>query len=604
MITGKTTKIIPFKLFILIFLSISLSFGSSLFADEKILEINVDNKQITLSQSIRLDLVFTGVENMSMPELDKIDGFETTFLRTSDAISRKESQIARSTRHTFILRPEIPGKFKIGPFKIPYQGDYYTANAVEVEVLGATAGLPAEDTLELEKEVKAKENVFLLIAIDKNEVYVNEPFTFLVGLYFRDTRLTDIKYPLIAHEGFSIDEFGTPKAARKTIKGYDYRVITFNNKAFALKPGDLKFGPATLAADIQVAKAISPSALTQESGFAKRQVEFESSAKSIKVNPIPIAGMPDSFNGALGNFDLKVDIEPTGYIEIGDALTIRTEIAGSGNLSMVTPPSVGENSNYTLYEPSLEKEGRSYRIFEQILIPNSSSLKEIPKIEFSYFDPSEKRYFTLKKGPFPIKVFETKKSKTQKIVEKSIEKEDVTIKEEPIGKGIIYIKESPGVLRRKNSRIYNERGFMLINIMPIFLFLSILISYKRYEKLTTDIEYARNKRAYKTAKKNLKIAQDMLKDSDSEAFYKQILQSVQEYLGDKFNLSSAGVTADIAKELLKPKGFEPSIRESVKDFFSSCYSARFTKQEKTKSDMMQLFQQAKEIVEYFKALRR
>jgi len=31
---------------------------------------------------------------------------------------------------------------------------------------------------------------------------------------------------------------------------------------------------------------------------------------------------------------------------------------------------------------------------------------------------------------------------------------------------------------------------------------------------------------------------------------------------------------------------------------------RFTKEEKTKGDMIQLFQQAKEIVEYFKALRR
>jgi len=87
------------------------------------------------------------------------------------------------------------------------------------------------------------------------------------------------------------------------------------------------------------------------------------------------------------------------------------------------------------------------------------------------------------------------------------------------------------------------------------------------ERFTTDIEYVRNKRVYKEAKKNLKIAQGMLKDNDSEGFYKQILQCVQEYLGDKFNLSSAGIIADIAKELLKPKGFELSIRESVKDFF-------------------------------------
>ena len=41
---------------------------------------------------------------------------------------------------------------------------------------------------------------------------------------------------------------------------------------------------------------------------------------------------------------------------------------------------------------------------EQVIIPTSAGIKEVPALHFSYFDPSIKDYKTITQGPFAIQV--------------------------------------------------------------------------------------------------------------------------------------------------------------------------------------------------------
>ena len=75
---------------------------------------------------------------------------------------------------------------------------------------------------------------------------------------------------------------------------------------------------------------------------------------------------------------------------------------------------------------------------------------------------------------------------------------------------------------------------------------------------------------------------------------------MQEYLADKFNLPPGGITASIADETLKPKGFKRPILDEVKRFFTACDIARFTPSRYEKKDMAALLRDAERIVEYFK----
>ena len=64
------------------------------------------------------------------------------------------------------------------------------------------------------------------------------------------------------------------------------------------------------------------------------------------------------------------------------------EINGTGNLNTVLIPSTDISSGFKTYEPQV-KTGEHSKSFTQVLIPENENVTEIPKAEFSFFDPAK-----------------------------------------------------------------------------------------------------------------------------------------------------------------------------------------------------------------------
>jgi len=581
--------------FIIITLVLICAFCPKALAADKRLELSIDNKEISLSGSIRLDIIFPGLENAPEPKLPEIDGFKANYLRSYNMASKTESGMVRSTRHTYVLMPQETGLFQVGPFEFSAGGDRYISETLIVRV-GSGIGLKdkGSGTASKEEEFYAKDNAFLLIATGKNRVYVNETFPVIAGLYYKDIHITDIEYPTVKHGGFSISEFLTPQASRKKIKGYDFRVVAFRSKAFATKPGELKLGPATIMCKMQTGSSSSLSG-----GFKTTSLQLDSTLKNIEVLPLPALRKPDNFSGAIGDFKFDVTVEPKGYVDVGDAITISMQVSGEGNLDIISEPYIEESAELTLYDVSIKEEAETHKIFEQVVVPKSTKAKQIPKITFSYFNPKKEEYFTITRGPYPIEVFETKKSQKAKIVEEPV-KGVAEYKREPIGKDIIYIKDNPGRFQEQGVYLYKDKQFLFMHTFPLIFYLSTLVLYKRHEKLKNDIRYARYKFAYKKAKRGLKEAYSLLTENNAEEFYGCLFAIVQEYFGDKFNLPPGGITADIVDRILKPKGVDIELLGKTRSFFNDCDIARFTPAHYEKKNMLNIFGEAEEIVTCFK----
>jgi hypothetical protein len=572
-------------------------------AAERDIELVLDNTEITLSASIRMDLVFYDAGNMPPPDIPAIDGLKISYLRSTDVISRIEGITQRGKRHTYLIMPDRLGSFKIGPFSFLYNNNLYKSKQVNISVIsGLSKSTDPRDESVKEEEFRAKENIFLITAAGKERVYVNEFFPIAVALYYKDIQIVDIDYPVIEHEGFSMGEFAVPQASRKDIKGYDYRIITFRNNMFALRPGDLRLGPAKISCNVQSQESVKTPGLIDKGVQRKSSTQIESTVKNIIVLPLPQQGRPDSFRGAVGDFSLNLDIKPDGYIKAGEAITLTTEVSGRGNLKMVYAPVIKENESFIFYNPTTVSESDSNKIFKQTIVPKTSAVTEIPEIEFSFFDPEKEKYVVLKKDPAKINVFDTTKEKSSRIIEAPDKAATENIEQEPIGEGIIYIKEYTKNFRDKGAYMYKDKRFLSFQGVPVLLYLFLVVFYRRHKRFKEDLSYARGKIAQKMARTGLQKAQIIMNSGDVEKFYASIFEVIQEYFGNKFNLPPAGITSDIADIALKTKNFDADIIAVVKKFFSVCYLARFTPSRYEKKDMLDTFNQAKIIVEYFRKI--
>jgi hypothetical protein len=584
------------KFFALIFLF--LFFSLPAFAQQKEIDITLDNTEIFLGSSIRMDMVFYDAEGMPAPKIPEIDGLKISYLRSTDAISRIDGRTTRGRRHTYLIMPERPGTFAIGPLSFMHNDAEYVSKKIGIRIIsGLSRPIDHKTETGSEEEFRAKENAFLIIASDKSTVYVNEIFQIAAALYYKDIQITDIEYPSLSHEGFSIGEFRAPQASRKQIKNYDYRVITFRNNVFAIRPGELKLGPAGIACSIHGHDASRPSIFTNGSAQKKIPIGLESTARAITALPLPHADKPKSFRGAVGDFKLNLDVNPEGYIKTGEAVTISTGISGKGNFTMVSAPVIKQNEDFIFYSPSIESELDTYKSFKQVIIPVNSAVKEIPEIEFSFFNPTTAEYIKLKKGPVAIKVFETESAKAPLIIEAHDKIIPEKIGQEPIGEGIIYIKEAAPKLQVKGSMLYKNKTFLSLQLLPLFLYISTALLYKRHRRFKDDMRYARAKKAQKKARAGLRQAYSILNSGDVEKFYAYIFECMQEYFGNKFNLPQAGITSDIVEKLLKSRNTEASVIMNVRSFFDKCYLVRFTPYKYEKKDMLDTLETAKIITE-------
>ncbi len=139
-----------------------------------------------------------------------------------------------------------------------------------------------------------------------------------------------------------------------------------------------------------------------------RQVKLESQTVTLEVKPLPEAGKPADFSGAIGQFKLEAEAVPT-KAQTGDPVTIRLRLSGQGNFDRINPPVLSDDRGLRTYPPTSkfkpddEVNLSGVKTFEQVVIAEGPRTS-LPAYHFNYLDPATGRYVTVDTPPLPVRI--------------------------------------------------------------------------------------------------------------------------------------------------------------------------------------------------------
>lgn len=575
-------------------------------------DASVEKSNITLGQGSQLNLKFQGTTGMPSPDLPRIDGFKTDYLGPSTVMSIVNGRMTSSVTHIYRLIPLKTGKFKIGPLTFKYKGDTYISNELTIEVVDRASARTTPSQRSQTGEIEFGDRVFVEMRAKKLKAYVNENIPLTIKLYIGGLGLRDIEYPQIDFDGFSASAFGKPRQYKENRSGITYDVVEFNTLIFATKPGILNIGPAKIGADVIVQKQRrrGPSPFGNFFGhdpfedffgqYESEPIALKSKKLSFKVLPLPEEDRPADFNGAVGDFRMDLKVSPVD-IKVGDPVTVKMIITGKGNFSTVTAPVLEKDKRFKTYEPRTKQE-KNQKIFEQVMIPSTDSVNQIPTVSFSFFNTETEKYQTIVKKGISLKVAKPEKKEEPLILISPKTTEKPAVKEK-FGRDIIYIKETPGALKEKYVYLYKNSLFLLFQIVPLLALLSVWLLQERRKKLAADVKYARRLAAPRKARKGIKRTERMLNSDSTATFYDAVFSTLREYLGDRFYRPAAGITADMVDDMLCSGKIDAESGERLKDLFHECDTARYASAEIDQSKKEKSLTALKELIDKLERIK-
>ena len=117
---------------------------------------------------------------------------------------------------------------------------------------------------------------------------------------------------------------------------------------------------------------------------------------------MPERSKPIDFTGAVGEFDFKV-IANKNVLKANDAAQIIVEVSGRGNLKLFEIPKITTPAELEVYTPehkenvSTSLNGLRGSVSDiYTVVPQFKGKYKIPEVAFSYFNPKENTYKTIK----------------------------------------------------------------------------------------------------------------------------------------------------------------------------------------------------------------
>jgi hypothetical protein len=576
-------------------------------AEEIKFRASLDRDFISLGQSAQLSLQFQGSSGIPAPELPDIEGLQSRYIGPSTRMSIVNGRMSSSVTHIYRLAPVKTGKFEIPPISFQHKGDEYVSNTLKIEVSDSATPGDRRARPERAPSINLSDRVFVTMQTPKSNLYVNETVPLNIKLYISGVSIRDVQYPEFTQESFSAGEFEKPRQYREERGGVIYDVVEFKTEIFATKAGEFSLGPAKLKANLVTErKRRGPSDMFDGffgrdpfggffSGYDAHPVELKSGEIFMKVLSFPGKDSPEDFKGAVGDFKLNLSVAPV-EVKVGDPLTVKMAIRGKGNMDTVSSPVLKQKDGFKVYDPQVKRDGDG-KIFEQVLIPLSEAVKSTPEISFSFFNADKGRYQTIVKRGVPVKVLRPDKKEKVSILEAPVPGQKPVIKE-IFGRDIIYIKDSPGKLGMKKAYLYKNAAFLLLQVLPVVLFVSVWMIKKRKEKLSRDIGYARRLAAPKKAGKGIRKAEQYLRKNKTSEFYDSVFKTTREYLGNRFHIPSGGITSDVVDHTLKAVNVNDVVLGKLRNIFKECDMARYAPSTLTTAGMEETLKDLKEAIDY------
>lgn len=232
---------------------------------------------------------------------------------------------------------------------------------------------------------------FVEVEVDNPTPYVGEAVRYTLHLYAAGILPNNPRYVPPTFAGFWQDEpvEETPRA--ETRDGRRFDVYTIHTRLFPLQSGSLTIEPGELR--------------VRAGGF--EPLVLRGQPVTLAVQPPP-AGQPDTFSGAVGQYEVQAALDSTGG-RVGEPLTLTYTVRGIGNLEQTTPPPLDLPPGWRAYErPAAYRPWTGStpdeKTFTWLIIPANAGSVTFNPPAWVYLDPTSGIYQTASAPPFAVEI--------------------------------------------------------------------------------------------------------------------------------------------------------------------------------------------------------
>ena len=548
--------------------------SASIYGQTPKLVASVSKNKLGLNQRVKIQFTINkqGADNFQAPNFKNFQIVSGPSQSISQSWVNGNASFSQS--YSYIVKPLKKGEFLIPAASIKLNNKILISKSVKVIVL---------DPVEIPKDPNdpnyiAQQNVHLVAEISKSSPYVGEGIYVEYRLYVsqnisvRDFSYTDSpQYNGFWNQDIKIRGLTTQNG---TYNGEQYRYVVLQ-KALLIptKSGKLTIDPIEM--DIVIGVPTGRGDFFGNPIVKNITKSFASAKKFIRSKELPIEGKPESFNGAVGDFNFIVS-SSKNILKSNETATVSVKVTGNGNLKLFELPEIKTPSELEVFTPEQKEKinvtSRGIRgsvTKNYTVVPQFKGKYKVPSTEFSYFDLKEKKYVRLTSQDIFVDVLEGKELVTDSDLASNSKKDIVAT-----GANFRYIQTSSTFSLANESGFYTSKFYYLILILPLlFIPIGIVIA-KRNDARNNDVLGNKLRKADRLAKRYLSEAKKQL--GTKEAFYVALEKALHNYLKAKLRIETSDISKEKITELLKRKSVNESTIRSFIEVFNSCDMARYS----------------------------
>tara|TARA_B100001758_G_C18416180_1_gene619919 strand:+ start:254 stop:2008 length:1755 start_codon:yes stop_codon:yes gene_type:complete len=556
------------------------------------LKVSVDKNPAIVGEQILLQYTIdekgSNFKSPSFNGLKVISGPNPSTSSNYTFINGK-SESKTTTTYSFYIKAIKEGTFNITPASIKIKGETINSRSYQLKIVKGSERNKAE------QEAISK-NLYIKVDVSKRNIVVGEQILVTYKLVTRlDLHNTELS-TLPALNGFWAKDLETSsRFKRDIIDGIAYNVATIKKSVLtAQKSGKLIIDPIELNCSIRVQKKRNnrdPFASFFGGGYNIKN-EFIKS-KSITINVSDLPSPPSKFNGAVGNINIKSEVDKNS-INANDAITYKLTLIGTGNIELIEPLDIQFPEDFEVYDPKISDkifEGgrkRSVKTFEYLLIPRYKGKYTIPGASLVIYNNKSKQYETKTSSQHSLTINEStnNEDETSNINKQIIQTEK---------KDINYISIESN-LQEIGDKVISKNLFYTLFFLPIFLIIIIWIYNLIHGNTDKKNNKWKNKKANKIALKRLKNAQKCINNNDFDLFFQETEKSLWGYFADKFKINIANLSKETISNYFHANTIDSKVEIEFIALLDECEFARYAPASNKNAQMDKILDKAKNII--------
>ena len=583
------------KYYFLVFLLLSVT---QLYAQVTV-KLQAPN-QTEVGQRIRISYV-VNTNDVDDIKIGDFQGFNVLYGPSTSSQS-SISMINGKTTHnssmtfTYTVVAMEEGTFEIPAATVTVSGKTYKSGTSNIEVLPTSSrnnssgggsqqqggsqsqsgGRPRQESGSASSNIGSQE-LYMTVSATKRKIYEQEAVLLTYKLYTL-VNVQQISGEMPELDGFHVQEVDSKAQMSlkyERVNGRNYGTAVWRQYVlFPQKTGKVRVPSITFDTQVEVQNtSMDPFDIFFGGGSLSQIVKKSIVAPAIEIEVLPLpTPKPQNFSGAVGKFTLSGSLTPE-QLNANDAATLRVVVSGQGNMKLMKAPKVNFPKDFEVYDPKQDDKttntslgAKGNVIYDYIIVPRHGGKYNIPPVEFSYFDPDQNAYKTLKTDSFAIAV-----AKARGGSDNIREQEDLMV----LNNDIRFIKLNSMKLKESDSSFFGSSAYWGIYVGLSALFLIFLAIFNRQARENANIARQRGKKAGKAATKRLRNASKLLKEHQSGPFYDEVMRALLGYVADKLNLPTSDLTKENVSEKLTARGVDENLVKNFLDVLSECEFARF-----------------------------